>query len=446
MLDTPAADFTQLGPVSPGPESSDGGLELVKPGLSLRSNFVWMLSGNVVYAVCQWGAIVAVAKMGSSFVVGQFSLGLAVAAPVFMLTNLHLRAVQATDARRIYSFGEYLRLRMGLTLLGLIAISGIAYFGHYQRQTAFVILAVALAKAIETLSDIHYGLFQLNERLDQTGKSMMLRGSLSVLAVGIGLYLTRSLLYSCGGLALVWLAVLLLFDMPRGHGLLAESNQAATAGRSLDLIRTALPLGFSTTMAALNLNMPRYFIDARLGERDLGIYSALAWSTVAMILVSDSMGHSAIPRLSRLYSADRLSEYRWLLWRLVAAGALFGTAGLVVGLCFGERLLALLYGTEYAAHYRVLWLLILATAIYCVACMFTSAVTAARRFRIQVPLYATIVVANGIACALWVPKAGLAGGAAALVVSASVHLVLGASIVFSLLWSSSSPRQSLHVQ
>lgn len=435
-MDTPAADFTQLACVFPEPKPFDGGLELLKPGLSLRSNFVWMLCGNVVYAVCQWGAIVAVAKMGSSFVVGQFSLGLAVAAPVFMLTNLHLRAVQATDSRRMYSFGEYLRLRAGLTLAGLIAISGIAYLGRYQRQTALVILAIALAKAIETLSDIHYGLFQLNERLDQTGKSMMLRGSLSLLALGIGLYLTRSLLCACVGLALVWLAVLLLFDVPRGRDLLVVSNPPANAGRSKDLIRTALPLGFATTMAALNLNMPRYIIDARLGERELGIYSALAWSTVAMILVSDSMGHSAIPRLSRLYSADRLGEYRSLLWRLVAAGALLGTVGLVVGLCFGERLLALLYGTEYAAHYRVFWLLILATAIYCVACMFTSAVTAARQFRIQVPLYAMIVGANAIACALWVPKAGLAGGAAALVVSASVHLVLGASVVFSLLWSS----------
>ena len=37
--------------------------------------------------------------------------GLAIATPVLMFTNLHLRAVQATDARRLSSFGEYLRLR-----------------------------------------------------------------------------------------------------------------------------------------------------------------------------------------------------------------------------------------------------------------------------------------------------------------------------------------------
>jgi len=413
-------------------------MELATSSLSLRSNFAWILTGNVVYAACQWGAIVALAKLGSSFMVGQFSLGLAIATPVLMFTNLHLRAVQATDARRLYSFREYLRLRTALTMVGLMVILCIACFGNYQRQTAMVILAVALAKGIETLSDIHYGLFQLNDRLDQSGKSMMLRGTLSVVALSTALYVTRGVLWGCVGLALVWLAALLLFDVRRGRRFAAACqrfSQPTRLRRPWDLMRTALPLGIATTMAALNLNMPRYFIHARLGERQLGIYSAMAYTTVAMILVSDSLGHCAIPRLSRLYSADRLAEYRSLLLRLLAAGLILGIAGLAVARFLGARLLTIVYGNEYAAHSQVFRVLILATAIYCLACMFTSAITAARCFRIQVPLYALVVGSNALACALWVPTAGLAGGAAAMVVAAMVQLVLGAVVVVSLLWA-----------
>ena len=86
-----------------------------------------------------------------------------------------------------------------------------------ERQTTTVILAVALAKAIETLSDIHYGLFQLNDRLDQIGRSMILRGGLSVVAVSAALWATRNVLWGCVGLALVWLAALLFFDVRRGR-------------------------------------------------------------------------------------------------------------------------------------------------------------------------------------------------------------------------------------
>ncbi len=422
--------------------------EPVIPGLSLRSNFAWILTGNVVYAACQWGAIVALAKLGSSFMIGQFSLGLAIATPVLMFTNLHLRAVQATDARRLSSFGEYLRLRTAMTLAGLAVISGIAWFGNYKRQTAMVILAVALAKGIETLSDIYYGLFQLNDRLDQVGRSMMLRGGLSVVALSTGLYLTRNVLWGCVGLALVWLAALLFFDVRRGRRFVAHSQKVAQPAshtirrgpaqgfrRQWNLMRTALPLGIATTMAALNLNMPRYFIHARLGEHQLGIYSALAYATVAMILVSDSLGHCAIPRMSRLYAGGRLAEFRWLLLRLLAAGGGLGLAGLAVAHVMGVQLLTLFYGREYAAHYRIFLVLILATAIYCVACMLTNAITSARRFGIQVPLYALVVGSNALACARWVPIAGLAGGAAAMAVAAVVHLGLGAAVVGCLLWA-----------
>ena len=79
--------------------------------------------------------------------------------------------------------------------------------------------------------------------------------------------------------------------------------------------------------------------------------------------------------------------------------------------------MTIFYGREYAAHHRTFLVLILATAIYCVACMFTSAITSARCFRIQAPIYMLVAGSNALACARWVPAAGLAGGAAAMAVA-----------------------------
>src|SRR5215472_10769351 len=123
--------------------------------LSLRSNFAWAVTGNTIYAICQWGMVVALAKFGSTLMVGQFSLGLAIVTPVLMLSNVDLRAVQATDARRQYRFAEYLWLRLKLTLAALAVIAAIVWIGHYERRTVAVIEAVAFAKAVESLSDIH---------------------------------------------------------------------------------------------------------------------------------------------------------------------------------------------------------------------------------------------------------------------------------------------------
>ncbi len=409
--------------------SPDARIIETAPGLSLRSNFAWVLAGNVVFAGCQWGMIVALAKMGSTLMVGQFSLGLAIATPILMFTNLHLRTVQATDARQFYCFGEYFRLRAVMTLAGLAVIVVVACFGNYGRRTLMVILTLGLAKGIETLSDIHYGLFQLKDRLDQTGRSLMIRGVLSLAALSAGLYFTRDVFWGCAGLVVVWLTVLLLFDVRRGRIFATLPRQPHRPRRQWTLVRLALPLGIVTTIAAINLNMPRYFIHARMDDRQLGIYSAMAYATVAVTLVSDSLGHCAIPRLSRLYAAGRQAEFRTLLGKLLGVGCVLGLAGLTMAYAGGGRLLTIFYSPEYAARSGVFTLLMTATAIQCVASVFTSGVTSARCFRIQVPLYAAMAGANALACAFWIPRLGLAGGAMAMIVAASVQLVLAAAIL-----------------
>jgi O-antigen/teichoic acid export membrane protein len=422
--------ISQIAP-QPGLPASlpHAGTGAASPGLSLRSNFAWVLSGNVVFAACQWGIIVALAKLGSSLMVGQFSLGLAIATPVLMFTNLYLRTVQATDARRTYRFGEYFQLRVTMTVIGLMVITAVACLGSYQRATMMVILAVGLAKGIETLSDIHYGLFQLNDRLDQTGRSLMIRGFLSLAGLSAGLYFTHDVLWGCAGLVLAWIAAFFLFDVRRGRRFAQASSQRAHLRRQWTLARLALPLGIVTTIAAVNLNMPRYFIHARLGDRQLGIYSAMAYATVAVTLVSDSLGHSAIPRLSRLYAGGRLGEFRSLLSKLAGVGFVLGLAGVTAAHMAGRPLLRIFYSPEYAARSGVFTLLMAATAIHCVAAVFTSGITSARCFRIQVPLYAAMAAANALACAVWIPRFGLAGGAMGMIVAAALQLVIGAAIL-----------------
>ena len=63
--------------------------------LTLRRNFSWTFVSNVVYAGCQWGILMVLAKLGSPENIGQFTLGLAQTAPVFMLTNLQLHEIPA---------------------------------------------------------------------------------------------------------------------------------------------------------------------------------------------------------------------------------------------------------------------------------------------------------------------------------------------------------------
>lgn len=147
------------------------------PVVSLRRSFSWVLSGNIVYALCQWSMISVLAKLGTTAVVGQYALALAITAPVFMFSNLFLRGIQATDARSEFDFAHYFTVRAATTSAGLLAVAIIAFAIHHNRTTATVVMIVGCAKAIESFSDVIAGLLQKHERLDQVSVSMVLKGS-----------------------------------------------------------------------------------------------------------------------------------------------------------------------------------------------------------------------------------------------------------------------------
>ncbi|TAD84595.1 MAG: lipopolysaccharide biosynthesis protein, partial [Oscillatoriales cyanobacterium] len=190
-------------------------MQQLKP-LTLRRNFSWTFTGNLVYAASQWGMLVVLAKLGSPEMVGQFTLGLAVTAPVIMFTNLQLRSIQVTDAKGEYVFADYLGLRLIGTGLALLIIAGITLKAGYSWETSLVILAIGLAKAFESISDIFYGLIQQHERMDKIAIALMIKGPLSLLLLVIGVSVTGSVVGGAIGLAIAWGLILCFWDIRNG--------------------------------------------------------------------------------------------------------------------------------------------------------------------------------------------------------------------------------------
>ena len=408
--------------------------------LSLKQNFSWTFVGNVVYQACQWGMLVVLAKLTSPEAVGQFALGLAVCAPVVMLTNLHLRAVQATDARGEYQFGDYLGLRLLMTGLALAVIAGIALVG-YSSATTWIILAVGLAKSFQALSDVFYGLLQQHERMDCIAKSMMIKGPLSLVLFGATLYLTRSVFWGVLGLAVASALVLLTYDTSSGILILKASDPNPKRNRLLvlrlrwvprillRLAWLALPLGLVMMLISLNANIPRYFIEHYLGERELGIFVAMAYLIVAGSMVVGALGQSATPRLAKYYAAGNAAGFRNLVMKMVGIGVLLGAVGVLIAAVASRELLTLLYTPEYAQESGVFFWLMVAGGIAYVSSFLGYTMTAARYFKVQLPLF-TLVAGTTTAACLWlVPQWGLVGAAWALIMAAVVQAAGSAAVV-----------------
>lgn len=408
--------------------------------LTLRANFSWTLLSSVAYAACQWGMLILLAKLGSPEMVGQFTLGLAITAPVLMFTNLQLRYAQATDAKGEYAFGDYLTLRILSTLLALIVIVGLVVASVDARETAAIVLLVGLGKLFEALSDLFYGLLQHHERMDHIGISMILKGVLSLLILGLALVLTHRLLWGAVGLAAVPALVFACYDIPKGRQVLARAAVSVHPGGGLRpqwaprtlarLVKLTLPLGLSMVLVSLNTNIPRYFIEHDLGTHDLGLFAALSYLMVAGYTLVGALGQAVTPPLARYAATEDWASFRRLLLRFVALGAAIGGAGITVALLAGQTLLLLLYRPEYAAHTEVFVWLMVAAGIWYAQSALNFGLTAARRFRVQVPLFAGVTLTTLIACAVLIPQWQLLGAAYALVLAMAVQCIATIIVMF----------------
>jgi O-antigen/teichoic acid export membrane protein len=414
MLDTMSQNPTA--PIAAVPGST-------RERVSLRRNFAWTVSGNVVYAACQWGILIVIAKLGTPTMMGQFALGLAISAPVFMMTSLQLRTVLATDARDEYRLGNYVALRILGTALGLVAIMGFVLVSGLRRETAVVVLLVSLAKAADAMSDIIYGFWQKYEHFDKIAIALGGRGVGSVAAMGVVLYLTRSIALSTAAMALFWALWLATYERNGAKRLLSSLSASERLrpewdrARGRQLVVLALPLGIVMLMLSLNANIPRYFIEHYFGEAMLGYFAAMAYVSVAGNTVMSAMGQSAVPRLARYFHSDRRAFSR-LLKRMILLGAVLGIAGIGVAFFFGPDVLRLLYRADYSQYPAVFTWLMAAAAVAYVSSMLGYGITAARKFRPQVPLVLGAAAVITTACWFLIPRQQLLGSAYAMLIGA----------------------------
>jgi O-antigen/teichoic acid export membrane protein len=377
------------------------------------------------------------AKLGSTSVVGQFALALSISAPVFMFTNLQLRAVQATDARSEYPFGDYFTLRILATGTGFLAVALLVALVKYDRSTGVVILLVSVAKSVECVGDVAAGLLQKNERLHRVAISLMIRGLLSVVVFGLLFSKFRSLAWAVAGMTGTWLMVIALFDLRWAASLIAP-GEGFFRFRVSDLKRLlilSLPLGFVISLASLNVNIPRYFLQHYVGSAELGVFASLAYLVIAANLIVNALGQSVTTRLSRLFADGAVDHFKSVMWKLVLVGMAIAGLGVALSFLVGRPVLTLLYRREYADYIHLLALLAGVAGVNAIGAFIIFGVSAARSFRSQVPVNGIAVLAGIAGCTVLIPHYGLMGAALALLLSALVAALGAAWILRSALRS-----------
>jgi len=338
----------------------------------------------------------------------------------------------------MFSFNEYFGFRIYTNFLALIALSGVAAFSGYSKETTAIIMIVGIAKLFESTSDIVMGYFQKIERMHIISISLMLRGVLALIVLTTAIYLSSSLVWGVTMLAAAWAFVLIFYDLPNCKMAINNGN-AIVMGQvnspklklfpsfdSRSMMRIAvlsLPLGVVSFLLSLETNIPKYYLENLLGQESLGYFASMAYLILVGSKFINAIGQVVMPRLSKLYHVEDRKGFLSLFCKGIACCAFLGTLIVTVSYLWGGAILSFLYGPEYTQHSDVFVWVMLSGALNYIATLLWLSLIATRQIRIQMPINLIYIICLTLSCMALIPEYHLLGAAYAMVITCSLKLV-----------------------
>lgn len=394
----------------------------------LIKNFSWIFIGNLIFAFSQWLLLLIIARFGSPYDTGIYSLGLAISAPFIMLLNLSFNTLQSTDLTVQYGFKSFAIIRVVGSFLFIIIFSVVLLVSDYSLEIAIVLFLIALNKVIESYSELYYGVFQYKERLALVSRSIIQRGLIGTFSFALGLYFFKKLYIALVFLLIVYVFNFLFFDYKQGKQILRDIPSKFHYKNIKSLLRIGIPLGLVACIFSYNVNLPRLFLEKNLSFEDLGYFSVIFYLVLIIGKFMMSLSSAFLPRMARLFEENKENTFLNILKILILFLLTFTFIAIYISYSFGEELLTFLYGEDYRDLMMLLVLIMIYGLFNYLGFVFEIGLDAMKIFKFRLPIEIVATLACLISCFYFIPHFGLNGGAIVLIISSCIKCILFAAL------------------
>lgn len=373
------------------------------------------------------------ARLSDAHTLGTFSLALAIAAPIFMATNMRLRFVQAADFSRRWDFSDFLKVRVTTSVIGLVSCLALCLLIPGDSGITLVLVAVGLFKAVEAVQDICIGACQQHLVMRLAALLTVVSGVFVVVVFSATFWRFQSIVLAAFALALVRLTSLLLLDVPVAAKVAGGSGSEGSRTGGGDgwraIVAAAWPLGIVAALDSLNAGVPRYFLASWHGNAELGVYTAMNHVAFAGFVLVNAFGQSLSPTLARQFGIGDRSGCKELAMRLLSFALMVGGVGIAGVLLFGDWIIGVLYGEGFDVSILDFALVMGAGALSYISLSAIFVLSSAQKIGVQALVYGANFLTVVLLSAILVPRLSIAGAAVAIAVSHLVQALVSLAVI-----------------
>ena len=349
---------------------------------NLKKNVIWNTLGLTFNSFNSLFFLIIINRINGIDDGGIFSFAFSLACLLFVVGIYAGRTYQVSDVKGELNDTEYLVHKIITCAIMMLICFGYIFIKNYSIEKNIVIITLTLYKCLEAFSDTLYGYMQKNNNLYLCGMSQFFKSIISIILFLLIDLTTKNLIFSCYGLIIVNLLVIILFDFP--------------------------VFAFSF-LAIYIVNVPKYTIDGIMDDSFQTIFNIIVMPATVISLCGQYIMGPILTELVEAYNGKDYSKFKSLVYKIVKLIILFGIVIEVAAYLLGIPVLSLVYAIDLSAYKYDLLIIIMGAILYALANVFSTGLITMRKNNLQLVIYISSAIIGWILSNLFITKFGIHG-------------------------------------
>lgn len=373
-----------------------------------KKGFIWNMFGSIVYSLFSAIILAFCTRLNGLEISGIFSIAYATSCILNAIGEFGIRIFQTTDTDRKYKFCDYISARIFCVIFMIIGTFGIVIISGYTSFKLWICLLLVAYRIIDNISEAYQAEFQLQNRLDIGGKSVLYRNIFSICAFILIDILTKNIILSCFGMVFVNLAIFVFYDL-RLIKLFINDRFKFRKKNAILIIKEVLPIAISSILNVYVINATKYAID-KVGNNVMQTYFNIIYMpTFAINLVSIFIIRPFLKPFAEYYNKNEYTKLKIITLKILVA--LIAVTMLIEIFCyiFGVPILNMLYSVNIDEYKFDLLILIISGMFYAISNLFFNLLSTIRKQKYITYTYLLIMVISYIVPNIFVSKMNMRG-------------------------------------
>ena len=390
---------------------------------NIKKNFIWNSIGATINSASSLFFLIIVTRINGVDKAGVFTFAFSIACLLYIAGLYSGRTYQVTEPKKEITDSDYIYTRIITSSMILLFAIIYCLIKGYSFNKSSIVFILVVFKAIESMFDVMYGIFQKREDLYKVGISLFLKAIIQVTTFIIIDIITHDIFLASLGLIISNLLVFIFYDLRQ-----FKKYNFKFSRFNFNHVKYILKFGFwtflFTFLTQYLINAPKYSIDNLLTDDVQTIYGIISMPATLILLSSTFLIQPFLNILSSSIEKKDYKKFNGTIIKLVVALIGIGIVALVFAYFVGIPFLEIIYSLKLGEYLTPLLLIITGAVLYGITTILSSGLITIRKTFIQSIIFIVMSIIAFFLSNYFVKENGIIGASYSYLISMIILLIM----------------------